>query len=279
MFARVATVAIMLAPSLGTFAPQAATAQDPPAAEDSPVAQDASEPTEDASEPTEDASEPTEDGQFAEVRQTILERVNQFRQSEDRSPVKVDQTLQQTAAKFAEYMARTGKYGHRADGRSPAERATAEGYEYCIVLENIAYRTGRLGAIELGEHFFEGWRDSPEHRRNMLNPNVTQMGVGLAKTSDDETVFAVQMFGRPESEQLKISITNRSDAEVKLAVESESSSEVFQVPPRATLTLTRCGSTELRLPEADVARKVSESATLVIRGEGDDLQLEPEEAE
>lgn len=36
-------------------------------------------------------------------------------------------------------MAKTGKYGHAADGRKPAERAAAHGYEYCIVRENIAY--------------------------------------------------------------------------------------------------------------------------------------------
>lgn len=263
MLARLIVVSLMVVPPLGAVAQETAVSQEADGASEVQKAGDAGQ----------------SDGQFASVRQSILEQVNQFRESEERAAVKVDETLQQTAAKFAEFMARTGKYGHRADGRTPAERAAAEGYEYCIILENIAYRTGRLEAIELGKHFFEGWQNSPEHRRNMLHADVTQMGVGLAKTADGETVYAVQMFGRPESEQVKISITNRSDAEVKLTVESESSSQVFQVPPRATLTVTRCGSTELKLPQADVVREVSESTRLVIRGEGEGLRLEPEEEE
>lgn len=218
-----------------------------------------------------------QNGKFSEVREAILEQVNQFRKAEDLRPVKMNDTLHQAAAKFAEFMARTGKYGHRADGRTPAERATAAGYDYCIILENIAYRSGRLDAVDLGKQFFEGWQDSPEHRRNMLHPDVTQMGLGLAKTDDGETVFAVQMFGRPESETIEITVVNRSDAEVKLAVGDESTSQTFQLPPRGIITLSRCGETELKLPAADVVREVSESTRLVITRGDEGLKLEREE--
>lgn len=218
-----------------------------------------------------------QEGEYAEVRQSILEQVNQFRKSEELGAVKTDDTLQKTAKKFAEFMARTGKYGHRADGRTPAERATAEGYDYCIVLENIAYRSGRLEAADLGKHFFEGWQDSPEHRRNMLNANVTQMGVGLAKTADGETVYAVQMFGRPESEKIKITVVNRADMEVKMSVDDDSSSQTFELPPRGILTLSRCGTTEVKLPEADVVQEVSESVRLVITRGDQGLRLDRED--
>lgn len=217
--------------------------------------------------------------EFSEVRETVLQEVNQFRQSEDLRPVKVNETLQKAAAEYAEFMARTGKYGHRADGRTPADRAEAAGYDYCIVLENIAYRSGRLDAVELGKHFFEGWEESPEHRRNMLNRDVTQMGVGLAKTDDGRTVFAVQMFGRPESEKIEITVANRSESEVKLVVGDESTSQSFDLPPRGIINMSRCGETELKLPAADVVQEVSESVTLTITDGDGGLKLEREEDE
>ena len=33
---------------------------------------------------------------------------------------------------------------------------------------------------ELADGFLEGWKQSPGHRKNMLDPDVTQIGVGVA---------------------------------------------------------------------------------------------------
>ena len=76
---------------------------------------------------------------LSKVTTQIVERTNDFRKSEKRAPVKANPELTRAAEYFAKFMAETGKYGHEADGSKPADRAKKHGYEYSIVLENIAY--------------------------------------------------------------------------------------------------------------------------------------------
>ncbi len=92
------------------------------------------------------------------VQQAIIDQTNEFRQSNGLASVQPDEHLTQAANDFAEFKARTGKYGHRADGATPAQRAEAAGYDYCVVRENIAYRTnsGEVTADSLIEVFVEG---------------------------------------------------------------------------------------------------------------------------
>ena len=125
---------------------------------------------------------------LSSVSSVITERTNEFRLAEGKTKVSVnDGDLAEAAAKFAEYMAETGKYGHGADGRTPAERAEAAGYDYCSVRENIAYFEKSVGgsvaeveAETLIEKFFVGWKESPGHRKNMLAEDVTETAVAIA---------------------------------------------------------------------------------------------------
>src|SRR4051794_29760615 len=73
------------------------------------------------------------------VARYIVDKTNEFREQEGRPRVAVNARLSETARDFADYMARTGRYGHTADGNQPADRAARHGYEYCVIAENIAY--------------------------------------------------------------------------------------------------------------------------------------------
>ena len=66
-------------------------------------------------------------------------------------------------------MAESGKYGHQADGQTPARRAKEAGYQY---------------------------------RENILADFVTETGVSVA-SSHGMTFYAVQLFGRPKSAAIK----------------------------------------------------------------------------
>src|SRR4051794_39345623 len=70
--------------------------------------------------------------------QLVVDATNTFRREQQRRPVGVEAMLTRAGQEFAAYMARTGRFGHTADGRDPAARAEAHGYAYCIVAENIA---------------------------------------------------------------------------------------------------------------------------------------------
>lgn len=205
----------------------------------------------------------------SEVEQAIIQQTNDFRKENDLPSLEAQEQLNETAAKFAKYMAETQKYGHHADGRTPAQRVKAAGYEYCVVRENIAYRTntGEVTASGLTEVFVDGWIDSPQHRENLLATYATQTGVAVA-TTDGVTYFAVQLFGRPKSAALKLQIHNESGQARVLVMEANDSVDEFEMPPRTTLTMTRCYPTTLSLEGDEVELKVTESAELTITADG-----------
>lgn len=186
-----------------------------------------------------------------QAAERIIARTNRFRQENDLDPVERNDELDAAAEYFAQFMARTDKYGHRADGSTPSERADEHGYDYCIVAENIAmqYSSAGFGTKELARKFVTGWKESPEHRENMLNPNVTQTGVAIAQSEESGRYYAVQMFGRPRSAQIEFQIANESQTTVRY----ELGDRTFRLPPRYTRTHQRCRPSKLifRRPGAE----------------------------
>ena len=181
----------------------------------------------------------------AKVAGLVAQQTNAFRAANKLPALEVSRTLTEAAQRFAEYMASTEQYGHEADGRQPAERALAQGYEYCVVAENIGYQFSSRGFAteELAERLVEGWEQSPEHRHNMLLPQVVDIGVGIARSDRTQRYFGVQMFGRPKSESTRFEIANRSEA----AVRYELDKQAFTLPPRVTRTHQGCFSGTLRV--------------------------------
>lgn len=133
------------------------------------------------------------------AEQGVVEDTNAFRGEQGQRSLKVDETLAATARRFAEYIARTGRYAHDADGRTPGQRLRAAGYDYCMVAENIAfaYDTRGFRTPQLVDKLVDGWKASPGHRRNMLDPEATVTGVAIAHSPVNGYYYAVQMFARP----------------------------------------------------------------------------------
>lgn len=177
----------------------------------------------------------------------IVEGTNAFRQSQGLQPVERDAALDSAAQQFARFMARTGKYGHGADGRRPPQRAAAAGYDYCLVAENIAYQyrsSGFDSSTALAKVLVEGWKKSPEHRHNMLLEAATETGTGIAQ-GDGGRYFAVQMFGRPRGAAIEFSIENRSSRSVQYTAGERS----YKLAPRVTRTHTLCRRPELSIDQ------------------------------
>ena len=181
--------------------------------------------------------------ELPETARRIVASTNAFRRQENLPAIKSDVHLLSAARYFANFMARTDKYGHTADGNEPATRAKNFGYEYCIVAENIAYQFNSAGFAtgELATRFVEGWKNSPGHRRNMLDPNVTDTAVAIARSGATDHYYAVQLFGRPKSEAVEFSVANRAHAAVEYSVDDQT----FPLPPRATRTHQLCKRVEL----------------------------------
>jgi len=154
------------------------------------------------------------------TEQLIIRLTNDFRQKQGLREVEPDSELNETAQYFADYMARTNKYGHTADGQRPSARAKQYGYEYCMVSENIAYffRSTGFTTQALAEKAVTGWKESPGHRENMLEPDVTETGVAVAYSEDTGHYFAVQMFGRPKSKRFEFKVVNDAESAVEYLV-------------------------------------------------------------
>jgi len=73
---------------------------------------------------------------------------------------------------------------------SPFKMMESYGIKFTSAGENIAY--GQRTPTEV----MNGWMNSPGHRANILSPSYTQIGVGLAKTSNG-VCYWTQMFIKP----------------------------------------------------------------------------------
>ena len=206
----------------------------------------------------------------------VVEETNKLRREQGLNEVQPNARLTQTARYFAAYMARTGEYGHNADGNQPSQRAALFEYEYCIVSENIAKLFKSMGfeARELGQTFYEGWRDSPGHRKNMLGEFVTETGVAIAHNPDTGRYYGVQMFGRPRSQSQQFKVANRTEELLNYSVRAHEdearTAKVFELPPMSSRTHIRCRPATLDWQWTDKSDEIrAESGTaFVIKAEG-----------
>jgi uncharacterized protein YkwD len=205
---------------------------------------------------------------LARVTKAIIEKTNAFRQKQGRKKVTVNPKLTETARYFAKFMARTGKYGHEADGNQPADRAKKFGYDYCLVAENIAYQYDSAGFTtqRLGTRFFEGWQNSPPHRKNMLDPDVSETAVAVAPSKKTGYSYAVQLFGRPKSQAISFQVANESDT----TVEYRLGDQKYKLPPRYTRTHEICR------PESMTFEMPGGKERTVRPGNGDRIMITPD---
>jgi len=205
--------------------------------------------------------------ELSPAEKMILSQTNAFRKQQQLDALKPNPKLNETAQDFADFMARTGKYGHTADGKRPSERVSNHGYDYCLVAENIANQVRSTGftADDLAKTFVSGWKNSPEHRKNMLDPDVTDIGVAVARRSDSPTYLAVQMFGRPQSQAISFQVSNQSDAKVEYTLSHRGSDKTFPLPPQLRQIHQQCRPTQIAFSTPDTRLEVEDGAEYVVQ--------------
>jgi len=83
-----------------------------------------------------------------------------------------------------------GPYAVGQDLSTPDERLAYFKYQWSWWGENIAYNYPGPWAV------VNAWMNSPSHRANILNPNFTQIGVGIVSNGSGQPYYD-QEFGRP----------------------------------------------------------------------------------
>jgi uncharacterized protein YkwD len=109
--------------------------------------------------------------------QRVLDLTNAERTSRGLAPLTHNPLLGQAAQSHSQDQANMRTLTHTgSDGSNPGERITRTGYSWRTWAENAA--AGYRSADEV----MEGWMNSSGHRANLLNPKVTEIGLGLAYT-------------------------------------------------------------------------------------------------
>jgi uncharacterized protein YkwD len=125
----------------------------------------------------------------------VLELVNREREAASLSALSWDGRLAAAAQRHAEDMAARGVLSHTgSDGSTLADRARRTGYGYRRVAENVAV------GQESPQEVVSGWMDSPGHRRNILRPDIEELGFGYAEgrpAGDAPGRYWVIVLGRP----------------------------------------------------------------------------------
>jgi hypothetical protein len=136
------------------------------------------------------AGEVPPERQIEMFAQQVVELVNAERAARKLPPVKLQYNLREAAMWLARDMAEKGYLSHTDSvGRDFTQRFELYGYYNPIELaENIA-----MGA-RTPQEAVNDWMKSEQHRTNMLNPNLREIGVGLA-VDDRGRRYWVQDFG------------------------------------------------------------------------------------
>ena len=126
------------------------------------------------------------------LEQEIVNLVNQERQARGLAPLSVNSRLVSAAQQHAGNMARYNQMSHtlpQADLPNLVDRLNYYNYDYRAAGENIAWNYRSADAV------MTAWMNSPGHRANILNPNFTEIGVGVRYNSRGEPYYC-QVFGR-----------------------------------------------------------------------------------
>lgn len=187
------------------------------------------------------------------VESLVIEGTNDFRREHGLPHLRQNRELEESAREFAAFMARRGDLSHEADGSTPAARASRHGYDHCVIAENIArqYSSAGFATTELARGLVEGWKNSPGHRKNMLDADVVETGVAIAHRTFKgmPDYYAVQLFGRPGSARVEFEVRNNTAGAVRYRL----GDRAFTLAPRYARTHAECAPRRLDFEGAPAA--------------------------
>lgn len=126
----------------------------------------------------------------AEAKDKLAEAINNLRHGSGLSTLKRDAELDGIAQPYAQRMASENFFAHVApDGQDLKARLRGAGYHFASAGENLGLASGPLAAHFSIEH-------SPGHRKNLLEPGYTRLGLGVAKNAQGQAIV-VEVLATP----------------------------------------------------------------------------------
>lgn len=124
----------------------------------------------------------------------IISLVNKARDIQGVLPLSENPKLDKVAADKLQDMVENKYFAHTSpEGKSPWYWFGKNKYDYEYAGENLAID------FMTAEKQHEAWMNSETHRKNILNPNFTEIGVavGTGEIDGHVSIIAVQTFGTP----------------------------------------------------------------------------------
>ena len=121
---------------------------------------------------------------FHEYVFAVVDLVNEERAKENIPPVTLNTTATQAAQVRAEEAAKS--FSHtRPNGTKCFTALTEANVSYTAAGENLA------GRMKTPERAVQAWMDSPGHRKNIMNPRYSQIGVGYVSSGNYWSQFFI----------------------------------------------------------------------------------------
>ena len=122
---------------------------------------------------------------LGELEQRTFEAVNQLRLEHGLLPLESSSALSALAREHSEDMAKQDYFDHvTPSGLGYGERLAPRAGPFLSLAENIHRNRGTADPVGTA---VAGWAASPGHRKNMLNADFDETGIGVA--ADDQGVF------------------------------------------------------------------------------------------
>ncbi len=138
----------------------------------------------------------------AVITGVLVDLTNTSRTNQNLAPLAWSPSLSSIAQMKANDMAEKGYFAHVSpDNKSPWYWFAQGGYQFVYAGENLA-----VNFID-SEDVVDAWLNSPSHRANIMNEHFTEIGMAIAsgQYKGHESLFVVQVFGRPASPQQVVS--------------------------------------------------------------------------
>jgi uncharacterized protein YkwD len=121
--------------------------------------------------------------------------ISGYRANNGLGALTIDPDLMKLAEEHSRTMAARDKVDHNA-GKALSQRVRGGKADSKVAVENVS-----AGYHTLAEAF-SGWRDSPPHRANMLNRNVTRMGIAATYSPKSKyKVFWTLILAAPDDKR------------------------------------------------------------------------------
>lgn len=135
------------------------------------------------------ATNGTPENSTSEFEKQVFNLVNEERSKNGLSPLTWNNSVADVARAHSKDMGERNFMSHtNPDGLSPFDRLKNAGISYTMAAENIA------AGQSTPQQVMQSWMNSDGHRKNILNPNLTQIGIGYYNSGSSYKHYWTQCF-------------------------------------------------------------------------------------